>query len=512
MIHDQQHDVIVFLSDPRTFNADDRVEVIETHISMIFLVGTKAYKLKKAVKLPYVDFSTPALRLSACLKEFELNSQTAPGLYLGVSSVMRRANGGIGLSGDGTLLDAVVEMTRFSQELLFDRLAAAGELTDALMTSVAHTIIRFHETAQIASNLDGPRQMRAVLDVNRAGFATSTVFTQPEIDALSKRFSDALHHHGERLRQRAMNGRFRRCHGDLHLRNIVLLSGEPSLFDCIEFNDEIATVDVLYDLAFLLMDLWNQGHCHHANLVMNRYLDGTENEDGFVLLPFFLAVRAAVRAHVIATQAQTAAGDIQRLCREARSYFDLAGALLEVVPSQLIAIGGLSGSGKTTIAEALAPLIGAPPGARIIESDRIRKSLHGVNAETRLPAAAYQPDVSRRVYADMVLRTAGILSDGGSVVADAVYDDPAHRASIERVARERSVRFDGFWLRTEACVLRNRVLSRTKGASDATVEVLNMQEARASPQVDWRQIDASRSVKDNCADILQSGQTAESDR
>ncbi|TIV74097.1 MAG: aminoglycoside phosphotransferase, partial [Mesorhizobium sp.] len=219
--------------------------------------------------------------------------------------------------------------------------------------------------------------------------------------------------HAGLLDRREAAGRVRRCHGDLHLRNICVFDGEPRLFDCIEFNDQIATVDVLYDLAFLLMDLWHRGFPQFANLVMNRYLDDADDEDGFVLLPFLMAVRAAVRAHVTATQVEESSQDSTKLIAEARSYFHLAQTLLAETPPRLVAIGGLSGSGKTTVAEALAAQIGAPPGARIVESDRIRKAMHGVAAETRLPAKAYRPGVSERVYRQIAWLAELILAEGG---------------------------------------------------------------------------------------------------
>lgn len=501
MALDTQKDVIAFLSDPASFGETERVKTIETHISIVFLTGAKAYKLKKSVKLPYLDFSSPELRLGACLKEMSLNSPTAPGLYLGVKIISRDADGQIRFSDHGTLLDAVVEMTRFDQDQLFDHLAAADELTDALMTSTSRMIVHFHERATIAHNLDGKRQMEQVLDINEAGLKASSVFAREEIDRLNRAFRRTLEGHSERLRERADKGKVRRCHGDLHLRNICLFQHEPRLFDCIEFSDEIATTDVLYDLAFLLMDLWHEGHSHHANLVMNRYLDESDNEDGFSLLAFFLAVRAAVRAHVIATQAGATTGDRTALAAQARSYFALAQRLLIVEPPELVAIGGFSGSGKTTVAESIAPYLGVAPGARIIESDRIRKALHGVPAETRLPEAAYRRDVSERVYGDMVLRTQVILADGGSVVADAVFDSADHRAAIEAAARRYQADFHGFWLDADPAVLWRRIRDRRSGPSDANVEILQMQLARRIGDMTWQRIDTSKSLQACCDDI-----------
>ncbi|HEY0123717.1 MAG TPA: AAA family ATPase [Rhizobium sp.] len=502
MIVDDQRAAIAFLSDPKSYGLTSPVDVIETHISRIFLVGAHAYKMKKAVRLPYVDFSTASLRLNACQKELELNGPTAPGLYLGVKKLVKDASGAVCFAESGECIDAVVEMARFDQDLLFDRLAAANRLTDDLMTSTARTIVRFHQDAIVAQGADGATQMEAVLAVNEAGFATSTLFTEHEVAAFSLLFRDRLERHAEQLRDRGAGGKVRRCHGDLHLRNICLLDGQPRLFDCIEFNDTIATVDVLYDLAFLLMDLWHRGHQHHANLVANRYFDESENESGFTLLPFFMAVRAAVRAHVTATQAETAAIDKKALCAEARSYFELAKELLQTKPPRLIAIGGLSGSGKTTVAETLAPHVGVPPGARIIESDRIRKYMHGVPAETHLPKAAYRPEVSERVYAEMVLRADIILADGGCVVADAVFNDLDHRNAIEMPARHRNIQFDGLWLEADPALLWKRVSGRQGGPSDANIDVLETQLARRLDKLAWRKIDASQNVDVICGRIL----------
>jgi predicted kinase len=294
----------------------------------------------------------------------------------------------------------------------------------------------------------------------------------------------------------------RRCHGDLHLRNICLLGGEPRLFDCIEFNDRIATIDVLYDLAFLLMDLWHRGFPELANLVANRYLDEADDEDGFVLLPFFMAVRAAVRAHVTATQAEEGGDPSGRLASEARAYFRLASKLLEKHPARLIAVGGLSGSGKTTVAEALAAHVGAPPGARIVESDRIRKAMHGVPVETRLPEKAYRPEISERVYREMAWRAVLILSSGSPVVADAVFDREADRERIEQAAKERALPFLGIWLDAAPDVLWQRVRGRKGGPSDATIDILSRQLQRNPGAIAWRRLDAARTPKETVEAIL----------
>ena len=222
------------------------------------------------------------------------------------------------------------------------------------------------------------------------------------------------------LEARRLAGKVRRCHGDLILRNICLFQGVPTLFDCLEFDEELATINVLYDLAFLIMDLLHFGLADQADLLFNRYLDETDEP---MVWPrcVFLAVRAAVRAHV--TGARAAEGAVGRspvVAEEGRAYLDLASSLLAEPPPRLIAIGGLSGAGKSTVAAAAAPMLGLPPGARIVSTDRIRKSLHGVRPEQRLPVDAYRPEISAKVYATMRKMAQEALRAGCAAVADAV--------------------------------------------------------------------------------------------
>lgn len=501
MIVDNQGTTIAFLSDPATHGASGKVEIIETHISRIFLCKDRAWKTKRAVKLPYVDFSTPGLRLAACRREVELNSRTAPDLYIAAHRITRDLDGAISFDGDGELVDGVVEMHRFDQDCLLDQMATAGKLTPGLVSEAAIEIDRFHRSAPVSRSESGAANIAGVLDINEAGFAESSLFDPGELQHFHGAMRAALIHHAALLDRRSAAGRVRQGHGDLHLRNICLLGGKPRLFDCIEFNDRISTVDVLYDLAFLLMDLWHRGLVDLANLVMNRYLDNADDEDGFPLLPFFMAVRAAVRAHVLGTQLAEGSPN-SKVEDEARSYFRLAGMLLRAAPQRLIAIGGLSGSGKTTIAEALAAYVGAPPGARIVESDRVRKAMHGVSSETRLPQKAYRPEVSEKVYREMAWRADLILAEGGSVVADAVFDRADHRELIEKVAADRAVQFTGVWLEADPDILWQRVAARRGGSSDATVDILARQLDRKTHPGHWRMVDAVWSPRQVVDSIL----------
>ncbi len=501
MIVDDQSNVISFLKDVLSRDGKS-VQMMETHISRIFLSGDRVYKMKRAVLLPYVDFSTLDKRWAACLKEVELNDPSAPGLYLGVRTVTRSADGKLAIDGEGPVIETLVEMTRFDQLLLLDHVAKSGGLTSKMMTELARAIAHFHRQTPIVRGGSGAAYVRTVLKVNEAGFATSQVFTQKEVAQLAAAFNLRLTALAGLLDKREVAGKVRRCHGDLHLRNIFLRDSKPCLFDCIEFNEEIATGDVLYDLAFLLMDLWHREHAEFANLVMNRYLDETGEDDGFAVLSFFMAMRAAVRAHVIATQAEDAGIQAPELAAEARSYFELAGTLLQSSRSNLVAIGGLSGSGKSTLAEALAPRIGLPPGARIIESDRIRKSLYDVPPETRLPQSAYRAEVSVRVYNEISWRTRLILAQDGAVVADAVFDKSDNRKLIEHAAREKGCPFSGFWLEADPALLWQRVEARRGGASDATLDVLAKQLSGKHDPIDWAKLNAGKQPSELVNEIL----------
>lgn len=501
MLVDDQKEVTAFLSDAASYGLEGRVEVLETHISRVFLVGERAYKLKRAVKLPYLDYSTVSLRRLNCEKEVELNSLSTPELYLGVRTIQRDAEGNLSFGADGMLVDAIVEMRRFPQEHLLDKIAEEGTLSISMLDDLTRMIVEFHSAAAIVSAESGAENMRSVIDINAAGFRTSQVFTPVEQANISKSLRERLAKHAAILDRRSRDGKIRHCHGDLHLRNLCLVNGTPRLFDRIEFNDRIATVDVLYDLAFLLMDLWHRGFKDHANRVANRYADLSGEDNGFVLLPFFMAIRASVRAHVIATQVQEAAGDAQ-LEALARSYYQLAVTLLQQAPPILVAIGGFSGSGKTTIADALAGRIGPPPGARILESDRIRKGLLGAPAFTHLGDDAYAPPVTRMVYAKIADRAETILASGAAVVADAVYSEPTRRLQIDAVARKLHVEFLGLWLDVPIDVLRARISARLPGQSDATTQVLEAQVAKGAGHMDWLQFDGSQTAEIIIEDII----------
>lgn len=474
---DDQSGTIAFLSRPGTYGVSGPVERIDTHAAIVFLAGDRAFKLKRAVRYPYLDFSTPQRRCAVCASELSLNRRTAPELYLAVRRIGRMPDGTLALDA-GETVDCVVEMRRFSDDCLLDTMARKGPLDSALVRQLADAIAEFHDTAEAVAGPGAARAL-AVIEGNRASMAALPAELVPP-DERERLYTSSLALLGARaelLDRRADAGKVRHCHGDLHLANICLWRGRPTLFDCLEFDSGLATADVLYDLAFLLMDLWQRGLHAEASLLFNRYCDMHDETGGLAALPLFLSMRAAVRAHVSASAAASQQDPARREEKRvaAREYLTAALAFLEPQAPRLIAIGGLSGTGKSTLATRLAPLVGGAPGARWLRTDVLRKRLAGVAPEDRLPASAYTKDASDAVYRRLIEEAGQALAAGRCVIADGVLADPSERAAIAAVARAADAPFAGLWLEAPPEVMRARVDARTADASDADASVVDRQ-------------------------------------
>ncbi len=469
-------------------------ELISTHISHVIIGRDVVFKLKKPVRLAYLDFSTPERRLAFCRKEFALNRRTDPAgqIYAGVSRITRGPDGALRLDGEGEIVDAVVRMRPFDQNGLLDRLATAAPLDAALVDALATEIVALHASAEVSGDQDGAGRMAHVLAINAAAFVASGLLSPADAARLDDRFRAVLDRHASLLDSRAAQGLVRRCHGDLHLRNICRIAGRPVIFDCLEFDEDLATTDILYDLAFLVMDLWHRDQKAAANRLLNRYCDATGESAGLALVPFLVAVRAAVRAHVSASTG---------LPEEADAYLALADDALAPRPPVLVAVGGLSGSGKSSLAALVAPKLGALPGARILSSDRLRKARFGVAPDQRLPPEAYRPEVSAAVYGDMRQRVAAALAAGHAVIADAVHARPAERAAIAEVAAASGVPFHGVWLDVPAERLKARVAARRGDPSDATVETVEAQLGYDLGDIAWHRFDAGLPQDELAAEI-----------
>ena len=499
---DQQAAVIAFLSRPEAFGGAGPVERIDTHGAIVFLAGDRAFKLKRAVRYPYLDFSTLEKRRAVCEEELRLNRRTAPELYLGVRSVNRLADGSLGF-GDGEPVDWLVEMRRFDADALLDAVAARGGLDAGLTMRLADRIAAFHAGAEVAQGAAGAARMRAIVDGNRESMARHPdILPADDCARLHDRSRAALDALAPLLDARAAGGHVRHCHGDLHLANICLWQGEPTLFDCLEFDPELATIDVLYDVAFLIMDLCQRGLRGPASLVFNRYFDMTGEGAGVAALPLFLSARAAIRAHVNAAaagqQADPGKAEVKR--GEARAYLTAALGFLDRPEPRLIAIGGFSGTGKSSLAAALAPLADAPPGARWLRTDVLRKRMAGLAPEEDLPAESYTAEASERVYARLMEETRIMLGAGRSVILDGVFAAPGERARVREIAAEQGVGFSGLWLEAPAEVLRRRVAGRSNDPSDATAAVVDLQLSRGPGDLGgWRRLDASGTPEEGLA-------------
>jgi aminoglycoside phosphotransferase family enzyme/predicted kinase len=494
MITEDQTAVIDFLGAAST-HGGATVERIDTHASIVFLAAARAYKLKRAVRFDYLDFSTSERRRRLCEAEVRLNRRTAPTLYRGVVAVTHQDDGSYALGGNGKPVDWLVEMNRFPQEASFDRLASVGALGVELMSPLAAAIADFHKSAEHRSDHGGKAGMSWVIEGNAAGFAEfgGSCLSPSAANRVTDDSRRELDRRGEMLERRRESGFVRQCHGDLHLRNIVLLNTSPTLFDAVEFNDEISCTDVFYDLAFLLMDLWRRKLPRHANVVWNRYLVETADFGGVALLPLFLSCRAAVRAKTSATAAQLQCDGQRRTELEgmAREYLAMAEHLLHPPYPCVVAVGGFSGSGKSTLALSLAPSVGAVPGAVVLRSDEMRKRLCGVPLLQRLSLEGYSSHVSERVYSTLAEQAALVLRAGHSVVVDAVYARAADRRVIEQVAEAASVPFIGLWLEAPESELIARTEQRRSDASDADASVVRMQRAHDTGDIRWSSLDAS---------------------
>jgi len=491
-----QERVFALLTDPARHPSVHR---IDTHAASVFLEGTRALKVKRAVCFPFLDYSSLAKRKAACEEELRINRPFAPTIYHRVVPVTRAEDGSLSLDGDGTPVEYAIEMTRFDERQTIDHLAEAGPLDGGLVDAIADAVAASHA---IAPRADGRSWTSSIPDLikgnSSALHALSSFpggFAPAAIDDLDSASQAAFARVQNLLDARGQSGFVRRCHGDLHLANIVLIDDKPVLFDAIEFDERIATVDVLYDLAFPLADFLRYGRPEAASRLLNRYLAITppENTQALAVLPLLMSIRAAIRAHVALARLKRPGSDADKAAMTAtsRRYFDLACTLIHPPAPVLIAVGGLSGTGKSVLARKIAPLIPPPPGAVILRSDALRKQLFGVGETEKLPANAYEPEVTVRIYEALVDRATQILSQGHSVVVDAVYAKEEERNAIREAAGRRGVRFAGFFLVADLAIRQQRIAGRGADASDATTEIAATQESYRIGTVDWTVVDAT---------------------
>lgn len=460
-------------------------KAIDTACAHVFLGRDVAWKIKRHADLGYANFSSAEHRKWALDRELEFNKAAAPDIYRAVRAITREADGGLAIDGAGQVVEHVLEMRRFDEDAVLAARpdAVTGDLAEALGRMIAG----FHAAAPlrpaggltalsftVGSNAQLLRETCPGLDRDRV--ETMIALTEAELE----RQAPALAH-------RSAAGFARRCHGDLHLGNILLEHGKPILFDCIEFNDLLSDLDVQYDLAFLLMDLDFRGRRDAGVRALSGYMDEAARSfpaeiwDGLASLPLMLAVRAAVRAHVSVHSGEPAAG---------RYYVEAAIEHLSPPSPVLAAVGGLSGSGKSLFSRAVAPALGASPGAVILRTDEIRKRLMNVPPTRTLDPASYTAPFQARTYDAMLDSAGALLRSGRSVVLDATFIDAELRGRVEALAAACGAPFRGAWLEAPLEVLEARVAGRRGDASDATVAVLHEQVRRLRRPVTWPPVDA----------------------
>ncbi|MBB5049606.1 hypothetical protein HNR60_004387 [Rhodopseudomonas rhenobacensis] len=489
--HRSQEQVFAFLGDPATYG-ERPVHVITTHGAAVFLAGDRALKVKRAVRFPYLDYSTLDKRKVACEQELTINRRFAPQIYRGVVAITQRDDGRLEIAGHGEVVEWAIEMTRFDEQQTVDHLAEAGTPPTALLLDIADAIAASHAAAPIAATAPWIDSILRIVAGNTKAFRAGGIDTAA-IDALDAASRAAFARLQHLLVRRGEQSHVRHCHGDLHLANIVVIDGKPVLFDAIEFDPSIASTDVLYDLGFALMDLIQYDRAGAASVVLNRYLASTcdDHLDALSALPLLLAMRAAIRANVMLSR--PAQDDAQRtqIRRTAQSYFALACRLIAPPPPRLIAIGGLSGTGKSVLARDISGAIAPLPGAIVLRTDVIRKQLFNVKDTERLPAEAYHTEVTAEVYKTLAERAAQVLAQGHSAIIDAVFARQDERRAIAEVAARAKTPFDGVFLVADLATRIARVSHRVGDASDADAEVVKAQQAYDAGVIEWTLVDAA---------------------
>jgi len=485
--HDQEA-VLAFLS-----NHEPQCKRVDTHASIVFLGKDRVLKVKRAVCLPFLDYSTLEKRKQACEEELIVNRRFAPKLYRRVVPVTQ-GRGGFEIDGKGPVIEWAVEMSRFDESKTFDHLARAGLIGPELADALAARLREAHRQAEISDGSSWLASIPGIIERNSQVFLDEAELPRETVQRLDALSQQRLRDCRELLQTRASKGLIRRCHGDAHLGNIVLIDGKPVLFDAIEFDPVIATTDVLYDLAFPVMDFCHFGLKACANRLFNGYLQSSWPDNGTALrlLPLFLSMRAAIRADVLFTKRRLTR-DRDHDPNDARGYFDLALRFIEPARPSLIAIGGKSGTGKSVLAREIAALPPPLPGAVLLRSDVIRKELFGMEPLAALPEAAYAPEVNIRVYRTLLERSRQIIDQGLSVVVDAAFLKQSERNELSKAAAAIDAEFRPVFLTADLAVRLDRIRSRKNDASDATAEIAAGQEDYDIGEIAWPIIDASGS-------------------
>ncbi len=470
-------------------------ELRETHISWVFLGTDAVFKIKKPVSLDFLDFGTLEKRRQACEAEVRLNQRLTTGVYLGVVPVTRDADGRHQFDGDGDVVEWAVRMRRLSDADRADHRLKDGTLTSSDLGAVAVTLATFHQAARVDAATMKFGTVNAIERNVRENFeqtrsAIGQWLSEEEAREIESTQLAFLETHSHLFEARCRAGHVRDGHGDLRLEHIYFdqPTGEIQILDCIEFNERFRYADVCADIAFLAMDLAWHGHPELSENFLAAYARATNDYDLYALVDFYESYRAYVRgkvATIVLANPQVPLPARQRLQHEARRYFMLALAAERrpLVPPQVIAVGGMIGAGKSTFADALAMQLACP----VVDADRTRKHLLGAEPTQRLHDAAfsdaYSPEVTDRVYAEVLRRASVVVASGRSVILDASFRTVALRAKAKGLADQLGVPFLFAECVAPASVCRERLVRRARGesVSDGRVEIFEDFAARYQP-------------------------------
>lgn len=448
------------------------IELIETHISWVLLTGTYAYKLKKPVNLGFLDFTAPERRRHFCEEELRLNRRLAPTLYLGLVRICGPEHAPV-LDGPGPVLEYAVKMRQFDPSAQFDRLLAAGRLGEELIERLAAVLARFHASAERMRADDPYGEAQSIIGPARDNFAAITL---PPAFAAERRALATLAAWTEaawtRLApgcaRRKADGRVRECHGDLHLANITLHEGEPTPFDCLEFDPGLSRIDVMSEVAFLTMDLDAHDRPDLAHAFLNAYLHHTGDYEGLAVLRFYQVYRAMVRAKIASIRASQRGAGADDDWRALSRYIALAEGYARGRRGALIIAHGLSGSGKTTLSHRLL----APCRLIRIRSDVERKRLAGHAAEARTRSGVgggiYTPEAGERTYRRLEALAEIAVTAGFNVLVDATFLRAAEREAFRALAARLDAAFMILHFDAPEEILRQRIRQRLAGGSDAS--------------------------------------------
>jgi len=471
---------------------DEPVKLVQTHISYIFLTGEYAYKVKKPANFGFLDFSTLEKRRHFCQEELRLNRRLSPNLYLAVLPIRAENESSYWLGEEpGEVVEYTLQMRQFDQEHLFSRLFERGELTAERMQALGKLVASFHTTAATNAEIQAFGDVAAVRAVAEDNYKTSLPYvdraqTQSQLDqtrAFSERF---FQDHAAWFQQRQAEGKIRECHGDLHLNNVCLYEGQIQVFDCIEFNQEFRRIDVIYDAAFMVMDLEFQGRPDLANAFLNAYLEQTGDYWGAALLPLYLSMRAYIRAKVSSLMLDDPGipeTEKQQAQERAAAYYRLAWEYTQRRQGQLILMSGLSGSGKTTVARQVARSLNAIH----LRSDAVRKQLAGIPLEQRgdqggeYGSGIYTPEMTQKTYDRLLELGLFLAQQGFPVILDAKYDRQALRQSAIAEAQAAQIPLQILHCTAPSEILQERLQNRKGDIADATADLLADQQQAAEP-------------------------------